>query len=237
MRILAIGGHICDMEFTCGAVLAKHARLGDEVYLLSTTAGEKGFAKKDTNEYKKQKIEEGLRCAEKLGAKESIWLDYPDAELPCDIKVQTEIAEEIRRIKPDVVITHWNKATHNDHLNTAINVERAIWRAKIGAIKTEHPRHVVQRLYYAENWEDPIDFTPNVFVSVEEEDIERWQSAIKEFQVGRGETSGFQFAEYYRHLTHVRGMVAGFKHAQAFYTDFKVHTDGLFGEYNPSQLL
>ena len=225
---------MCDMEFTCGAVLAKHARLGDEVYLLTTTIGEKGGTS-EPEKYKQQKIEEGLKCAEKLGVIESTWLDYPDAEYPCDRKAQIELCDEIRRIKPDIVITHWNKATHTDHYNTAINVEKAIWFAKIGTIETNHPAHVVKRLFYADNWEDSIGFTPNVYVSVDDEDIERWQSAIREFAAGRGLfVGGFRFADYYEHLAHVRGMVARNKYAQAFYTEFNVRTDGLFGTYNPS---
>jgi len=121
------------MEFACGAVLAKHARLGDEVYLLATTVGERGCSSLDDNDIemnKKQKIEEGRRCAEILGAKESNYLEYPDTELPCSRDVQLKIADEIRRIKPDIVITHWNTAQHTDHYNTAINVEKAIWYAK-----------------------------------------------------------------------------------------------------------
>ena len=235
MKILAIGGHICDMEFTCGAVLAKHARLGDEVHFLATTAGEKGCdAKESVEEYKKQKIEEGLKCAKKLGAASSECLNYPDAELPCNREVQVKIADVIRRIKPNIVITHWNKATHNDHYNTAINVEKALWIAQRAAIETNHPPHYIERLFYTDNWEDPIDFVPNVYVSVEEEDIETWQSAISEFQVGRGEISGFKFVDYYRHLAHVRGMVARFKYAQAFYTKLEVRTGKLFGAYNPA---
>ena len=235
MIILAIGGHICDMEFTCGAVLAKHARMGDEVHLLATTAGEKGGkASMPVEEYKQQKIEEGLRCAKKLGAASSTWLDYPDAELPCDREVQIKIAAEIRRIRPNIVITHWNKATHNDHYNTAVNVEKALWISQRAAIKTSHPVHTVERLFYTDNWEDPIDFVPNVYVSVEDEDIETWQSAISEFQVGRGEISGFHFVDYYRHLAHVRGMVVRYKYAQAFYTKINVRTGKLFGVYDPA---
>ena len=235
MIILAIGGHICDMEFSCGAVLAKHARMGDEVHLLATTVGEKGCGSlMPVEAYKQQKIEEALKCAKKLGAVSSTWLDYPDAELPCDRKVQLEIADEIRRIKPNIVITHWNKANHTDHYNTAINVEKALWFAKMSTIETNHSCHSVSRLYYTDNWEDPIDFVPNVYVSVEEEDIDTWQSAISEFQVGRGEIARFKFIDYYRHLTYVRGMVAGFEYAQAFYTKIDVHTGKLFGAYNPT---
>ena len=237
MKILAIGAHICDMEFTCGAVLAKHVRLGDEVYILSTTAGEMGCGSADAVEaYKQQKIDEGLRCAQKLGVKESFWLDYPDTEYPCTREAQMELCDIIRRIKPDVVITHWNKARHRDHYNTAINVEKALWLASIRTIKTNHPPHIVKRLFYTDNWEDPKDFVPNVFISVEEEDIERWQAAINEFAVGRGEISGFHFTEYYRHLTYVRGMVSKCNNAQAFYSDMTICTEKLFSNFNPTSI-
>ena len=235
MKILAIGGHICDMEFTCGAVLAKHARLGDEVHFLAATIGEKGCGTKMPVEvYKQQKTEEALKCAKKLGAASSTWLNYPDAELPCNREVQIEIAAVIRRIKPDVVITHWNKAEHVDHYNTAVNVEKALWIARVAAIETDHPIHTVKRLFYTDNWEDPIDFVPNVYISVEEEDIETWQSAISEFQLVRGGIAGFKFGDYYRHLAHVRGMFARFNYAQAFYTNLEVRTGKLFGYYDPA---
>ncbi len=233
MRILAIGGHIGDMELSCGAVLAKHARLGDEVYILSTTVGERGCRYPEKiAEYKKQKIEEGLRCAQKLGAVESRHLDYPDTELPCTREVQIEICEEIRRIRPDIVITHWKKATHTDHYNTAINVEKAVWFAKLPTIVTEHPSHSVKKIFYTDNWEDPIDFVPNVFVSFEEEDMERWQAAIYEFAAGRGEVVSFRFNKFYEHYSYVRGMVAGFAHAQAFYSELIIKTDKLFAACN-----
>ena len=235
MRILAIGGHIGDMEFSCGAVLAKHARLGDEVYFLSTTVGEKGGQTVETvQQYKKQKIEEGLRCAQKLGAVESRYLNYGDTELPLSREVQMEIAEEIRRIRPDVVITHWNKATHVDHYHTAINVERAVFLAALPAIGTKYPEHWVPRVFYTDNWEDQEDFVPNVFISFEQEDMDRWQSAINEFAVGRGELIPFRFNEFYRHYAYTRGMVAKLPYAQAFYTKInKIKSDRLFTVCNP----
>lgn len=231
MRILAIGGHICDIEFSCGAVLAKHARLGDEVYILATTVGERGYP--DPNgipAYRQQKIDEGLRCAQKLGAVESKYLDYPDTELPYSREVQIEICEEIRRVRPDIVITHWKKAEHTDHYNTAANVEKAVWFAALPSIVTKHPVHSVKRIFYTDNWEDQIDFVPNVFISVEEEDMQRWQNAINEFSVGRGEISNFHFNKFYEHYAYVRGMVVRFPYAQAFYSEVKIKTDKLFGE-------
>ena len=235
MRILAIGGHICDMEFSCGAVLAKHARLGDQVYLLSTTVGERGYPDPTKiPQYRQQKIEEGLRCAEKLGAVESRYLDYPDTELPCSRDVQIEICNEIRRIQPDIVITHWKKATHTDHYATAVNVEKAVWFAALPSIITEYPAHSTKRIFYTDNWEDQVDFEPNVFIPFEKEDMDTWLSAINEFAVGRGEISKFHFCKFYEHYAYTRGMVAGYPYAQAFYSDIKIKTDKLFAQCDPN---
>ena len=236
MRILAIGGHICDMEFSCGAILAKHARMGDEVYILSTTVGEKGYPWDDeegVKAYKQQKIEEGKRCGEKLGAVESWYLDYEDSNLPLSRAVQEELCDEIRRIRPDIVITHWNKATHNDHLNTALNVEKAVSLAGLPSHFSKYPVHGVKRLFYTDNFEDPIDFYPNVYISFEEEDMQRWQEAIRELAVGRGEILGIPFGDFYQSYARTKGIMANKTYAQAFYTNFKVKTDKLFTAIKP----
>ena len=219
-----------DAEVSCGAVLARHARLGDEVYIMATTAGEKGNPYMEPEEYKKQKLAEAKIMAEKLGAKETICLDYPDGELEVNREVQLRIVDEIRRIQPDVVITHWNKATHPDHLNTALNVETAVQLCSSKWLKTRYPAmpHGV-RLFYAENWEDPTDFQPNVVIKLEEEDIRIWQEAIRECEVIRGGTiTNFKFAEFYLHQARCRGMTNYCEYAQCFYTNLKVKRDKLF---------
>ena len=44
-HVLAIGAHPDDIEIGCGATLAKHAALGDEVTMLVITDGAKGPGK------------------------------------------------------------------------------------------------------------------------------------------------------------------------------------------------
>ena len=41
-NILAIGAHPDDVELGCGGTISKHLELGDEVYVLIMTNGEKG---------------------------------------------------------------------------------------------------------------------------------------------------------------------------------------------------
>jgi len=59
LTILAIGGHVGDMELTAGGVLASHSLKGDRIVTLALTAGERGVpAGQDMGEYREQKVRE-----------------------------------------------------------------------------------------------------------------------------------------------------------------------------------
>lgn len=214
-HILAIGGHAGDMDLTAGAVIAKYVQAGHKATFLHLTPGEKGHPKLSPDDYAKQKIEEAHRFAEIVGA-DVRFLAYKDAELPVDEEVKYQVADVIRKVKPTLLITHWKGSMHKDHANTHYIVEDARFYAALKTIERALPNHYSGPLYYADNWEDPYDFQPEVFVDIPEEAYETWVKAMNVYAYARGETSGFPFIEYYKALTVVRGAPAGFKRAQAF---------------------
>src|SRR5438309_2365079 len=118
--VLAIGGHAADMEFTAGALVAKYTRAGARAVFLHLTAGEMGHPRLSGEEYARQKVDEAARAARVLGA-EARFLSYVDASLPRDDEVAYQIADVIREVKPDVVLTHWQGSFHSDHVNTYHN--------------------------------------------------------------------------------------------------------------------
>ncbi|MBE3596042.1 MAG: PIG-L family deacetylase [Hydrogenibacillus sp.] len=215
VHILAIGAHAGDMELTAGAVIAKYTLAGHRATLLHLTLGEKGHPRLSPEEYKKQKIEEAHQAAEMLGA-DVRFLDYKDAELPVDDHIKYEVADIIRELKPDILITHWKGSIHKDHTNTHLIVQDAHFYAGLKTIERKLPAHYVSKVYYADNWEDPYDFEPEVFIDIPDEAYETWVKAMNAYAYARGETSGFPFIEYYQALTVVRGAPVGFKRAQAF---------------------
>ncbi|CAH0121192.1 Mycothiol S-conjugate amidase [Paenibacillus sp. CECT 9249] len=215
LHILAIGGHAGDMDLTAGAVIAKYTQAGHRATFLHLTPGEKGHPRLSPEDYAKQKVEEAHRFAEIVGA-DVRFLAYKDAELPVNDEVKYEVADVIREVKPDIIITHWKGSIHKDHANTHYIVEDARFYAALKTIQRELPAHFAGKLYYADNWEDPYDFHPEVFVDIPEEAYEAWVKAMNVYAYARGETSGFPFIEYYKALTVVRGAPAGFKRAQAF---------------------
>lgn len=216
--MLAIGAHAADVENMCGATLAHQRKLGDRVVILHMTLGEAGNPKLSPEEYAVQKRKEALAAAKDLGA-ELIIGPYPDAMLPNDQGARLYVADIIRQVKPTVIMTHWKNSTHKDHKNTHDITVDAVLMAGLAAVKTAHPPYSgVRSIYYAENWEDPDDFQPYVYVDVTD-GIDDWKKALKEYQLMRGGVAPFPYFDYYTSLVRVRGALAGFQYAEAYDVD------------------
>jgi LmbE family N-acetylglucosaminyl deacetylase len=134
--VLAIGAHPDDVEFGCGATLAKWARAGAVVHHLVCTDGSKGTWNPDADIAALVRVreQEQREAARALGATGTVgFLGYVDGELEHSREVVDRIALAIRTIKPDVVATHdpWKRyRLHPDHRNTGLNVCDAIVAAR-----------------------------------------------------------------------------------------------------------
>ena len=116
--IMAIGGHVGDMELTAGGVLATMALKGYKIVTVALTGGERGCPPHLTvPEYRKQKLEEARIFAEMLGGESVVW-DYPDCELPVNDETRFKLCDEIRKYKADILLTHWKGSIHKDHIST-----------------------------------------------------------------------------------------------------------------------
>ena len=212
--ILAVGAHIGDMELTCGALLAANAVHGGRSVTLALTAGEKGApAGADVAEYRKSKIAEAEAFAAELGG-EAIVLGYPDGLLPDNDEARFAVCDVIRRVKPDILITHHSHSMHKDHAACHRIVEDARFYAGIAGFERELPAHFARTLYFAENWEDAVDFQPYVYLDVTE-GYELWKEAITAhwFAV---HSKSFPYMEYYDPLSRVRGIEARTGRAECF---------------------
>ena len=203
--ILVVGAHCGDMEISAGMVLAKLARTGKRPVFLHLTPGEKGHKTLDPETYAAQKREEAQRAAAAFGG-EALFLPYRDGELPSDETVKFQIADIIRAVKPKVVLAHWTGSMHKDHTAAGEVMPDALFYAAIRGFERELPPHGGVRLLYTENWEDPIGFRPELYMEVEEQDLERWEAACKEYALFAGGVSDFDYITYYKSLARVRGL-------------------------------
>lgn len=216
--ILAVGAHAGDMEVSCGAVLAKHARLGDSVTLLHLTLGEGGNPSLSPEQYGLQKRREALAIGKTIGASVIIG-PYGDGMLPDDEEVRRYVADVIRQAKPTHIVTHWKSSIHKDHARAHSIVNDAVLLASLEGVVTGHPRHRrVRRIAYTENWEDPEGFIPYLYVDVSE-DFERWRQWIVTYEFIKGGISSFDYLNYYSALATARGALVGKRYAVAFDLD------------------
>jgi LmbE family N-acetylglucosaminyl deacetylase len=125
---LAIGAHPDDVEFGCGATLAKWAASGCVVHHLVCTDGSKGTwdVGADLPDLVRRRQDEQREAARRLAgdrAGEVVFLGRIDGELDSDLETRRRVAYEIRRLRPDVVLGHdpWKRyRLHPDHRHAGL---------------------------------------------------------------------------------------------------------------------
>lgn len=207
---LAISAHVGDGALTAGPLLAEMASRGHRCYLLDLTPGERGHPRLTPAEYRKQKLREARIFAEETGITSIVFDDLTDGFLDVNDDVAARVAEIIRDVRPDAIITHWTKSIHTDHENASQIAQRARFLAGLpGGIDSDLPRHSTPRFFFAENWEDQEGFVPDTYVPIDEESFQAWLAGISSHAFARGETYGFRYIDYYSSLMAMRGALAG----------------------------
>ena len=109
LDILAIGAHPDDVEVHVGGILALAADRGLKVGILDLTSGDLGT--RGTAETRWVEAQEAARF---LGVSRTI-LDFPDGRFTEDETYQLRLMEEIRRLRPRVLILPSPDDRHPDH--------------------------------------------------------------------------------------------------------------------------
>ena len=105
--VLGVAAHPDDLDFGASATMAKFAAEGAEIYYLILTDGSKGSADRTITPEQliKMRRAEQLAALKAVGGVDVTFLDYPDAALEISQALKRDIVREIRRRKPDVVVT------------------------------------------------------------------------------------------------------------------------------------
>ena len=119
---VAVGAHPDDIDFGCGATLAKWAAHGCVTHHVVMTDGSKGTwdPRVDTTALVTTRRHEQERAAAILGSSSVTFLDNVDGELASDATQRRALCEVIRRLRPTVVLGHdpWRRyRLHPDHRN------------------------------------------------------------------------------------------------------------------------
>ena len=109
-NILVILAHPDDPEFFCGGTLARWARAGHSITYILLTCGDKGFHPTTHPEMTPENLcgirhQEEANAAKVIGANPPLFLDMPDGCLIPGLDLRRDIVREIRRHKPDILVT------------------------------------------------------------------------------------------------------------------------------------
>jgi LmbE family N-acetylglucosaminyl deacetylase len=124
-RVMIVTAHPDDPEFIFGATIAKLVGDGAEVCYLICSDGSNGNrdAALTAEEVSAIRYAEQRAAASALGVGQVLFLGLPDGQLAPTYELRLAIAREIRRVRPELVLTHFPRrvldipmeASHPDH--------------------------------------------------------------------------------------------------------------------------
>jgi len=213
--IMWIGAHPDD-ESQASGTLAKFVKNGHRAVICVVSKAEKGSIEIPPDELVRIRDEEMAEAAKILGAEYYGNLGETDLEVSATNELIHKVVKAIRAVKPDIVITHWERDYQRDHISTSKAVSHAVLCANHPIYDPGTPPSRVQRLYYSDTAVG-LDFEPDFWVDISDVEETKLKSlAAHKSQLvfmGRG---GQDFVEARRIHDRFRGLQVGCKYAEAF---------------------
>ncbi|MEM2906315.1 MAG: PIG-L deacetylase family protein, partial [Candidatus Bathyarchaeia archaeon] len=179
LNVLAVLAHCCDLS-RCAGALINYSREGHRVYVLSLTYGEsiespacwaqEGMTIEKAKVQKRAEADEACKL---IGVVENRNLDWGDCSLTVDENRFLVLVDEIRRIQPDIILTHpVEDRTYWDHRVTAESVIKATHFARSKHLKTRHePLMRGASIYMFEpirGGSEALDYKPDIYIDITE---------------------------------------------------------------------
>ena len=106
-RVMVIMAHPDDPEFSCAGTIARWSKAGAKISYVLCTSGDVGIAKPGMTRQEAATIRESEQreACRVTGVEEVIFLGEPDGMLIPTLDLRKRLVREIRRFRPEVVIT------------------------------------------------------------------------------------------------------------------------------------
>lgn len=217
-RVMVVVAHPDDAEFSSAGTIARFTEAGYDVVIVQVTSGDKGTARRDISSADLAALREGeeKEAASRLGVKTVEFLRCGDGELVPDLGLREKIVRQIRKHRPDIVISHdpfRPYALHPDHraVGTA-TVDSVYPTARDPLYFPEHLESGLEPHKVAELWLYGSE-SPDKFIDVSQT-LHRKVHALKahESQVGTAETLEERMRDRAREV----GKAGGLEMAEAF---------------------
>lgn len=223
---MAVYAHPDDVEFSCSGTLAQWARQGARISIVLCTSGDVGIAREGITRQEAAALREteSQEAADIIGAAEIIFLREPDGSLQATMDLRRRLVREIRRFRPEVLVTGdptivWagdNYINHPDHRAAALAAVEAVFPAAgqphvFEELSAEGLLAHKVRKVYVSNWREgstwvAIDDTIDVKVAAlkaHRSQMGEWDvdKNIREWAADRAKDHGMNYAEIFRVVT------------------------------------
>jgi len=215
MSVLTVAAHPDDETLGAGGTIARHADLGEEIWVCILTDGVTA-----RSEHADLQQECALRAADVLGVKRVVFAGFADQRLDgvALVDVVRPITACIDELKPDVVLAPFKEDANQDH--------RVAFAATLVAARPVPGTSVRRLLCYetasSTEWAAPFAgsvFAPNVFVDISDT-MERKVEALRVYEdTYAGEVRPFPHPRSYRAVEAAatrHGATAGVAAAEPF---------------------
>jgi LmbE family N-acetylglucosaminyl deacetylase len=223
---MVIVAHPDDVEFSCSGTLARWVKAGTRVSYVLCTSGDVGIAEPGMTRARAAEIREAEQqdAASLIGATEVIFLREPDGMLQATLDLRKRLVREIRRFRPEVVISGdptivWagnDYINHPDHRAAATAALDAIFPAAgqpnlFEELAEEGFTAFKPRKVYVTTW-DAADLYVNIEQTIDlkvaalrahKSQMKDWDpdKSIREWAAARGRGKEMAYAESFRVVT------------------------------------
>lgn len=203
MKILVVAAHTDDAQFCMGGTIAKFTRAGHMVKMLVAIVPCENIDGIASKKEKKARWAQCEKAAGILGADLEI-LDLDPYQMWFRRDIVQMLDAKSREFSPDIIFTHWDHDSHQDHVAIANATFAVTRRNNISLIMYEQSIH---------GGITPYSFKPNLFVDISDvmdiklesarvyESLElkgrQWLKAMEGVSAFRGNQIGTEYAEFF----------------------------------------
>lgn len=168
LRILVIGAHPDDCEFTAGGTAALWRARGDSVCFVSLTNGDAGHHAMGGGRLAQIRLRETAAVTARTGI-EYVVMDNHDGALLPTLEVRHQVIDLIRSYRPDLILSPRPNDYHPDHRYTAQVIQDAAYMVTVPNVRASVPNLMYNPIiaYVSDTFQKPVPFAADVTIAID----------------------------------------------------------------------